>query len=123
MEDPVVDVRGGEWVLRGNLDVLDGRVEDGVFRSETYPDALARVWAALECSTSGNVLVSAAPGYEFLDWGGGDHVGGGSHGSLHRSDSLGALVFAGLDASPPGQWSIRDVAGMVRDHFQLRSAG
>ena len=45
------------------------------------------------------MLLSAAPGYEFADWGGADHVGGGSHGSLHRSDSLGALVFAGVE--PP----------------------
>jgi hypothetical protein len=113
-----------EWVVRGNLEVLDARIEDGVFHSATYPDALARVWAALECPTSGDVLLSAAPGWEFLDWGGGDHVGGGSHGSLHRSDSLGALVMTGLDldgrdASVP--WSIRDVASLVRSHFQVRS--
>ena len=48
------------------------------------------------CPTSGDVLLSAAPGYEFADWGGVDHVGGGSHGSLHRVDSLGALAFCGV---------------------------
>ena len=63
--------------------------DGGVLRSPDYPDALARVWAALTCETSGDVLLCAAPGYEFPDWGGVDHVGGGSHGSLHRSDSLG----------------------------------
>ena len=61
-----------------------------------YPDALARVWSALTCPTSGEVLLSAAPGYEFLDWGRQAHVGGGSHGSLHASDSLGALVLCGV---------------------------
>jgi hypothetical protein len=66
------------------------------------------------------VLISAAQGYEFPDWGGVDHVGGGSHGSLHRADSLGALVFCGV--APPehavaGAWSITDVAPMVRRHF------
>ena len=116
------DVRGAEWIVRGNLEVLDARVEDGVFCSDVYPDALARVWAALECPTSGDVLLSAAPGYEFADWGGADHVGGGSHGSLHRSDSLGALVFCGLDAESREQWSIADVASMVREHFQVPSA-
>ena len=35
-----------------------------------YPDALARLWSALTCPTSGEVLLSAAPGYEFIDWGG-----------------------------------------------------
>jgi hypothetical protein len=121
----VRDARGVEWVVRGNLDVLDARVENGVWRSDVYPDALARVWAALECPTSGDVLLSAAPGYEFADWGGVDHVGGGSHGSLHRSDSLGALVMTGVELPEeiPSQWSIRDVAGMVRRHFRLPSAG
>ena len=121
--EEVRDVRGGEWVVRGNLEVLDARIEDGVLRSETYPDALARVWAALDCPTSGDVLLSAAPGCEFADWGGADHVGGGSHGSLHRSDSLGALIVAGLDAGEREQWSIADVAGLVREHFRVASAG
>jgi hypothetical protein len=120
----VRDLRGAEWIVRGNLDVLDARVEDGVFHSDAYPDALARVWAALACPTSGDVLLSAAPGYEFADWGGADHVGGGSHGSLHRSDSLGALVMCGVDLGDvPELWSIRDVAGLVRRHFGLPSGG
>ncbi len=70
-------------------------VQDGRFLCTEYPDALARVWSALNCPTAGDVLLSAAPGYEFVDWGGADHVGGGSHGSLHRSDSLGALMWCG----------------------------
>jgi hypothetical protein len=47
-------------------------------------------------------------------------VGGGSHGSLHHSDSLGALAFCGVPApagTGPGAWSITDVAPMVRGHF------
>jgi hypothetical protein len=67
------------------------------------------------------VLLSAAPGWEFPDWGGVDHVGGGSHGSLHRSDSLGALLFCGVDApaarASDGRWSIADVTPMVLAHF------
>jgi hypothetical protein len=124
--EEVRDARGTEWVVRGDLAVLDARIEDGVFRSDTYPDALSRAWAALNCPTSGDVLLSAAPGYEFADWGGADHVGGGSHGSLHRSDSLGAMVLCGLDPAStgdPGQWSIRDVAGLVRSHFRVPSPG
>jgi hypothetical protein len=114
----VLDERGGRWSIDGPLAVLDARVEDGVLRSDTYPDALGRAWSALTCPTSGDVLLSAAPGYEFADWGGVDHVGGGSHGSLHRVDSLGALAFCGVDASHGNeQWSIADVAPMVRNHF------
>jgi hypothetical protein len=80
------------------------------------------VWAALDCPTSGDVLLSAAPGHEFVDWGGADHVGGGSHGSLHRSDSLGALIMTGVDVPEREQWSIRDVAGLVRGHFGVSGA-
>jgi hypothetical protein len=118
----VRDPRGGSWTVAGDLTALTASTSGGIFYSEDYPDALRRVWAALTCATSGDVLVSAGPGYEFPDWGGADHVGGGSHGSLHRSDSLGALAFCGID--PPagaglGAWSITDVAPMVRAHYGL----
>jgi hypothetical protein len=48
-------------------------------------------------------------------------VGGGSHGSLHACDSLGALVLCGLAAphEEPQQWAIRDVATLVLEHFGL----
>jgi hypothetical protein len=116
----VRDPRGDAWTVEGDLGVLAASTSDGVFASPGYPDALRRIWAALTCATSGDVLLSAAPGYEFPDWGGADHVGGGSHGSLHHSDSLGALAFCGVAAPPgtgPGAWSITDVAPMVRGHF------
>ncbi len=70
------------------------------------------------------MLLSAAPGYEFIDWGRQAHVGGGSHGSLHASDSLGALVLSGvaLPEPEPAQWAIRDVAPLVLRHFGLDPA-
>jgi hypothetical protein len=125
---PVRDARGGSWYLEGELAALAGCVRDELLTAPDYPDALARVWSALLCPTSGEVLLSAAPGYEFLDWGGQAHVGGGSHGSLHAEDSLGALIVCGLDEpapaasldgeSPP-QWAIGDVAPLIRSHFGL----
>ena len=116
------DARGNAWTVSGDLTALNASTSEGLFASPEYPDALRRVWAALTCATSGDVLLSAAPGFEFPDWGGADHVGGGSHGSLHHSDSLGALAFCGVD--PPanvgdGAWSITDVAPMVRGHFGI----
>ena len=119
----LADLRGERWSVEGDLEVLSARTEDGRFLSEEYPDALARMWSALACPTAGDVLLSAAPGYEFVDWGGADHVGGGSHGSLHHSDSLGALLWCGTG---PGsrdvrqQWSLRDITPMCREHFGVR---
>jgi hypothetical protein len=119
-EGAVADARGRKWSVEGELAVLGADVQDGLLVAPDYPDALARVWSALVCPTSGEVLLSAAPGYEFLDWGGAAHVGGGSHGSLHASDSLGALVLCGVDiVEEPAQWAIRDVAALVRAHFGL----
>jgi predicted AlkP superfamily pyrophosphatase or phosphodiesterase len=119
------DPRGGRWSVEGKLAAIRAEVQDGRLLCTEYPDALARIWSALKCPTAGDVLLSAAPGYEFVDWGGADHVGGGSHGSLHRSDSLGALIWCGT--GPPtravrDQWSLRDVAPLVREHFGVGSA-
>jgi hypothetical protein len=120
-DGPLLDARGRSWSVEGALSAIDARTEDGGLATPAYPDALARVWAALTCPTSGEVLLSAAPGYEFLDWGRQAHVGGGSHGSLHASDSLGALILSGISPPQPApaQWAIRDVAALVRGHFGL----
>jgi len=117
----VTDPRGLSWSVEGELAVIDGTVADGRLLTPDYPDALARAWSALTCRNSGEVLLSAAPGFEFLDWGRQAHVGGGSHGSLHASDSLGALVLHGvaLPEPEPAQWAIRDVAPLVLRHFGL----
>lgn len=120
--DDVEDLRGARWSVEGDLNALSAQVQDGRFLSADYPDALTRIWSALCCPTAGDVLLSAAPGYEFVDWGGADHVGGGSHGSLHHSDSLGALLWCGTgpdDRTAHEQWSLRDVTPMVREHFDI----
>lgn len=115
------DERGRTWDIEGDPGTLHARLEDGQWGCNPYPDALARVWAALTCSTSGDVLLSAAPAYEFPDWGGVAHVGGGSHGSLHLSDSFGALLFCGIEPPPrrleDDSWSIADITPMCLNHF------
>jgi hypothetical protein len=105
-----LDRRGRGWRVDGEPATLD---LDG----PTYPDGLDRLWSALECPHSGDVLASADPGYEFVDWGGADHVGGGSHGSLHRDDSEGVLLMCGLESAEREHWSIEDVTPLVLEHF------
>jgi hypothetical protein len=120
----LVDDRGGSWGVEGEHETLALSVSDGKVTSASYPDSLERIWSALECPNSGDVLVSAGGGYEFTDWGGVAHVGGGSHGSLHRGDSLGVLLFAGTGPKKkdaPDTWRIRDVMPMCLDHFSVAS--
>ena len=97
----------------------------GVLLSPDYPDALGAGVVGADLPDLGEVLLSAAAGYEFIDWGRQAHVGGGSHGSLHASDSLGALILSGvpLPRPEPSQWAIRDVAPLVAGHFGLAPAG
>ena len=111
--EPAVDallfLEGGEPVVRrGGLDVPLAELE--------YPDAEVRVRAALANPNAGDVLVSAADGYEFRDLGGGHHAGGGSHGSLLAGDSTVPVIAVGFDdPAPPA--SIVDVAPLVLRQF------
>jgi hypothetical protein len=93
---------GGGFTLSGDATILD------------HPDALARTWAALGNPNAGAVLVSAAEGYEFADLGGGDHVGGGSHGSLVVGDTEVPLLTVGVEGTAT---SIVDVAPLILAHF------
>jgi Type I phosphodiesterase / nucleotide pyrophosphatase len=118
----VRDLRGGEWQIEGEPRALEAVLEDGRIASFEYPDALSRLWSALTAPHAGDLVLSLALGYECVDWGGASHVGGGSHGSLHRGDSLGPLLFCGCGPDDPRereQWSLRDVAGVVLEHFGL----
>ncbi|WP_320668526.1 alkaline phosphatase family protein [Patulibacter defluvii] len=128
--DDVADERGGRWSVAGDLALVGATVEDGVLRSASHPDPLGRCWSALRCVNSGDLLLSASAGVEFPDWGGIDHVGGGSHGSLRAEDSVGILVHCGLDGqddapaippAAPGAWSIEDATPLILRHFAAQA--
>jgi hypothetical protein len=117
------DTRGAGWMVDGEPEALAADITRGRFEAEEYPDGLARLWSALTSPHAGDVLISAADGYECIDWGGVSHVGGGSHGSLGRADSLGPLLFCGCGPRKPGkrpQWALRDLAPVILDHFGIR---
>ncbi len=90
------------WNLSGDAAILD------------QPNALRRVWGALANPNAGELLVSPTAGFEFADLGGGDHLGGGSHGSLSAGDSLVPMLSVGVEGDAA---SITDVAPLVLDHF------
>ncbi|MEV4420077.1 alkaline phosphatase family protein [Patulibacter sp. NPDC049589] len=125
-ETVVRDQRGGTWIVSGRLGVVGAAVSAGVLKSASHPDPLGRCWSALTCVNSGDLLLSAAAGAEFPDWGGVDHVGGGSHGSLRADDAVGILIHHGLHDQEdprgrpelaPDAWSIEDATPMIRRHF------
>jgi predicted AlkP superfamily pyrophosphatase or phosphodiesterase len=109
--EPSVDVTlrldGGEVVARH--DGADGRADE-----LEHPDAAERSRAALANPNAGELLVSAAEGWEFADLGGRHHAGGGSHGSLVAGDSLVPLLTIGIDA-PIGR--ITEIAPAVLAHY------
>jgi type I phosphodiesterase/nucleotide pyrophosphatase len=120
----VGDLRGARWQVEGDLAAVEATIEGDRLSSETYPDPLARVWSALAAPHSGDFVVSLEPGFEAVDWGGVSHAGGGSHGALHAGDSLGPLLFVGCgpeSADEHEQWTLRDVAPIVREHFGVGS--
>jgi hypothetical protein len=90
------------WETSGDASVLD------------HPDALRRVWSALANPNAGELLVSAADGWELADLGGRHHAGGGSHGSLGAGDSIVPLLTVGIDAAPV---RITEVVPAVLAHF------
>src|SRR5918994_2866777 len=82
-----------------------------------YPDGLASAAAALRNRNSGDVLVSASPGYEFTDLAGRHHAGGGSHGSLLAGDSEVPVLAIGLGPAPA---SITGIAPLLLDQLGLQ---
>jgi hypothetical protein len=93
---------GADGVVGGDAAILDG------------PDAPARAWAALANPNAGEVVLSAAPGWEFADLAGRHHAGGGSHGSLTAGDSEVPMLAVGVEADLA---SIVDVGPAVLAHF------
>jgi len=97
------------WRTTGDERVLDAAL---------YPNALERAWCALACPNAGEVIVSAAAGWEFEDLGRRHHAGGGSHGSLLAGDSTVPILTAGLeDRALPDHPSTTDLAPLALAHF------
>ena len=105
----VLFLEGGEVVAR-----RDG--DEDVALLDTVPDGRVRAEAALRNPNAGEVLVSAAPGWEFLDLAGRHHRGGGSHGSLEAADSEVPMLAVGLGDAPA---SITNVKAAIAAHFGL----
>jgi hypothetical protein len=122
--EPAADVvlyrQGGEAVARRSGVELRFRplgaswATSGEPRLLEQPGAFERAWRALENPNAGDLIVSAADGYEFVDLGGRHHRGGGSHGSLSAADSEVPMLVVGLPELPA---TIAEIAPAVLRHF------
>ncbi|MCB0167342.1 MAG: alkaline phosphatase family protein [Anaerolineae bacterium] len=91
-----VDLYGCPWSWEGDLTAVGGQVdEENIITFETYPNAFERIAGALDDSNSGHLWLTSRLGYEFGVAETSIHVGGGSHGSLHKLDSTSPLLIAG----------------------------
>ena len=95
----------------------DGDEDEAIL--DTVPDGRLRATAALANPNAGEVLVSAAPGWEFLDLAGRHHLGGGSHGSLEPADSEVPMLTIGLGPPPD---SIAGIKETIVRHFEIAAA-
>jgi hypothetical protein len=86
---------------------------------DEYPDGRARAEGALRNPHAGEVILSAAPGWEFVDLAGRHHAGGGSHGSLAARDSEVPMLTVGT-GPPPG--SITGIKALIGAHFGVTVA-
>ncbi len=114
--EPSVDV--ALFLENGEVVARRGGDEDPAILDE-YPDGRARAEAALRNPNAGEVLVSAAGGWEFVDLAGRHHAGGGSHGALAAADSEVPMLTVGLDGPPA---SITEIKALVLDHFGVAVA-
>jgi type I phosphodiesterase/nucleotide pyrophosphatase len=118
--DVVLFLEDGDAVARRDGEELRFRPADGAWQLSGdrallhHPDGLARGWAALHNPNAGDVLVSAALGYEFTDLSGRSHAGGGSHGSLAAGDSEVPMLVVSMDTLPA---DITGVTPAVLAHF------
>ena len=101
--------------LEGDDAVVRREGADGCPDELDYPDADVRVRSALANPNAGDLLISAAEGWEFADLGGRHHTGGGSHGSLAAGDSLVPLLTIGIEADIG---RITEITPAVLAHFR-----
>lgn len=93
------DRYGNRWAWKGELSVVDGRVQDDTLSFPNYPNAFERIAGVLDSPHSGHIWLTAKIGHEFALPQEKTHPAGGSHASLHRLDSQPPLLVAGAPQS------------------------
>lgn len=95
------DPYGSTWSLDGDLSVVDICLQESNIQYGDYPDGLARLYGALFSQDYPMIVINARPRYEFKTRYHPTHNNGGSHGSLHKWDSIIPLFVAGREKHSP----------------------
>jgi hypothetical protein len=93
--ESVADEFGGRWAWTGEPAALTIEENGSSFTFRDYPNAFERIAGVLDLDLSGDIWITARPGFEFEVPGGTAHVGGASHGALHALDSHSPVIVAG----------------------------
>ena len=112
-----LDDFGGGWAWTGDPGALTLEREGRTIRFADYPNAFERIAGALDLDQSGEMWATAKPGCEFEVPGGAAHVGGASHGALHRLDSLSPVLIAGggIRQTLPRHMRLVDIAPLCME--------
>jgi hypothetical protein len=120
--DNAMDEFGGQWHWSGEAATLTLEQDGRTLCFRDYPNAFERIAGVLDLDQSGEIWVTARPGWEFEVPGGKAHVGGASHGALHALDSLSPVIVAGGAAPVRLPLAMRslDIAPLCMDILGLR---
>jgi hypothetical protein len=112
------DAYGNSWRVEGQLNAVGAEL-NGHLSYGDYPNALERIASGFS-EFSGDMWVTARVGCEFELEETTIHRAG-SHGSLHKDDSISPLLIAGLPdgVAVPNAWRLIDIAPIVLQVLDL----
>ncbi|GIP31564.1 alkaline phosphatase family protein [Paenibacillus sp. J2TS4] len=114
------DVYHSAWTIVGEWEVLDLQKDGDLFHYRDYPDVLSRLYGALYSQDIPMIVITARPRYEFKSRYYPTHLNGGSHGSLHKYDSLIPLIIAGTQHPVKEPPRLIDLKQFVMELFNER---
>ncbi|GGB53507.1 alkaline phosphatase family protein [Fictibacillus barbaricus] len=94
------DEYGQTWNIEGSHDILDLNITDKQIRFGNFPDGLGRLYTSFYSHEGEYIIITVKPGYELIGEGSPTHVGGASHGALHKDDSLVPMIVTGIESAP-----------------------
>jgi predicted AlkP superfamily pyrophosphatase or phosphodiesterase len=98
----IKDTYGQSWTVENDPEVLDLQINKhlNTLQYKEYPDALRRLYGALNSHEGDFLVVSAKEGYELTGHSSHTHEGGGGHGTLHKIESAVPLIISGTNKKP-----------------------